>query len=285
MNKDYKRILILLLLLAVLGIILFLFCIRPQQYPVSAETEAIRAAIAESGRVVHAGGFLTASSGEQVAYTNSYDALLNMYEQGNRVCEIDIRETGDGVLVCAHGDETVLADGCELPASATLEEFLSIKIYGEFRPMTVEMLAGFIRSHPDLVIITDIIRQDNEAVCRKLAQDYPDLTDRFVIQIYHEAEYEPIRRLGFPHMIYTLYRAEDRERNYWRISHFAETHELVGITTQKEQFYPWKNRLAMPHCGVPLMFHTVDDRTEMGRMLHKRYVLGIYTDITDRITA
>ena len=271
----------LLLLLVATVFFLFFFCIRPLQYPVSPGTEAVRTAIAKSGRVVHAGGFLITESGEQVAYTNSYDALLNMYGQGNRVCEIDIRETADGVLVCAHGTDEVFADGCDLPAAAGSDEFLSTRIYGQFQPMTVEMLAAFMRAHPDLLIITDIIHQENESVCKIIAETYPDLVERFIIQIYHESEYEPIRRLGFPHIIYTLYRADDQERNYWRISHFAETHELVAITTQREQFYPWKNMLAMPHCGVPVMFHTVDDETEIHVMLQKHYVLGVYTDITE----
>ena len=271
----------LLLLLVAAGFLLFLFCIRPLQYPVSPGTETVRAAIAKTGRVVHAGGFLITESGEQVAYTNSYDALVNMYEQGNRVCEIDIRETADGVLVCAHGTGEVFADGCDLPAVAESDEFLSTRIYGQFQPMTVEMLTAFMRANPDLLIITDIIHQENESVCRKIAETYPDLMERFIIQIYHESEYDPIHRMGFPHIIYTLYRADDQERNYWRISHFAEAHELVAITTQKEQFYLWKNKLAMQHCGVPVMFHTVDDEAEFHSMLQKHYVLGVYTDITE----
>ena len=79
-------------------------------------------------------------------------------------------------------------------------------------------------------------------------------------------------------------RADDQERNFWKISRYAETHELVAITTQKEQFYLWKNQLAMPHCGVPVMFHTVDDEAEYREMLRKHYVLGVYTDITERIS-
>ena len=102
----------------------------------------------------------------------------------------------------------------------------------------------------------------------------------FIIQIYHEREYDPIRAMGFRNLIYTLYRAEDEERNLWRIAHFAEMHELVGITTQKEMFQSAKHRIAMAHCGIPFMFHTVDDEEEIEKMLQKPYVMGIYTDLT-----
>jgi hypothetical protein len=87
--------------------------------------------------------------------------------------------------------------------------------------------------------------------------------------------------MGFRNLIYTLYRADDEERNLWKIAHFSETHELVGITIQKEQFYSMKNRIAMAHCGVPFMFHTVNDAAEIEAMLQKPYVAAVYTDHTE----
>ena len=80
---------------------------------------------------------------------------------------------------------------------------------------------------------------------------------------------------------YARNRAEDNERNLWEIAHFAQRHELVGITIQYEQFYNWKNQIAMNHCGTPFMFHTVNDETEIAQMLAKPFVLGVYTDIAD----
>ena len=146
--------------------------------------------------------------------------------------------------------------------------------------MTVEMLAAFMREHPDLTVITDA-QGDNLRISRKLAEAWPDLKDRFIIQIYHESEYDPVREYGFQNLIYTLYRAADEERNLWEIAHFAEKHALVGITIQKEQFYSVKNRIAMAHCGLPFMFHTVDDAAEIEAMLRKPYVAAVYTDLTD----
>ena len=282
MNKNgvTKHRAIIFVLLFAAGFLTVGYSILPARYPVKAETAAIRTAIAENGRIVHAGGYILTADGETVRYTNSYDALVNMYEQGNRICEIDIRETGDGILVCAHGDDYYLADGTDLPVDASEEEFLTTKLFGSLQPMNVQMLAQFLRTHEDLFVVTDI-RGDNIEICRKLASEYPDLRNRLIIQIYHEKEYEDVRRIGFPHMIYTLYRAEDHERNLWEIAHYAQEHELIGVTIQKEQFYNWKNRIAMNHCGVPFMFHTVDDMAEIDQMLEKSFVLGVYTDLTD----
>ena len=271
---------LLLLFGLLMACFLFIFTVRPVYLSAGPEVEELRREIWDQKHIVHAGGALRTQAGDEVIYTNSLDALWNMYDAGNRFCEIDIRETSDGVLVCAHGDETYLANGSDLPADAESESFLSERLFGEFQPMTVEKLAAFMHEHPDLYIVTDA-QGDNLKISRKLAETYPDLRNRFIIQIYHENEYDSIRELGFRNLIYTLYRAEDEERNLWKIAHFAETHELVGITIQKEQFYSTKNRIAMAHSGVPFMFHTVDDPGEMEKMFRKPYVLAVYTDMTE----
>ena len=274
--KFTGRTAVALLLLLAMGLTLLLFSVLPADKP---EVERIRALIRSSGRVVHATGFLTTTDGRLVSYANSVDGLENLYALGNRVCEIDIKETRDGALICAHGDEIHIADGVDLRHSATLDDFMSTKVYGEFRPTTVEMVAEFMRKHKDLYVITDI-RGNYMEICRRISEAYPDLRDQFIIQIYHEDEYEGVAVLGFPYIIYTLYRATDKERNIWRLADYADTHELVAYTIQTLQFYSWKNRVAMAHTGVPFMFFTIDDPEEIEMILRKSYVGGIYTNLT-----
>ena len=278
--KERTRFCLLFLFLILAAGLLLLFSVRPVTLAAGPEVEKIRAELRAQKVIIHAAGALRTQAGDEAIYTNSLDALQNMYYAGNRFCEIDIRETSDGVLICAHGDEEHLANGSELPADAKSGDFLSERLFGEFTPMTVEMLAAFMHEHPDLTVITDA-QGDNLRISRKLAEALPDLKDRFIIQIYHESEYDPVRELGFQNLIYTLYRAADEERNLWEIAHFAEKHKLVGITIQKEQFYSVKNRIAMAHCGLPFMFHTVDDAAEIEAMLRKPYVAAVYTDLTD----
>ena len=279
MKDGTRKTIIILFLILAAGLLLF-FSVRPVTLAAGPEVEKIRAELRAQKVIIHAAGALRTQAGDEAIYTNSLDALQNMYDAGNRFCEIDIRETSDGVLICAHGDEAYLANGSELPADAQSGDFLSERLFGEFTPMTVEMLAAFMREHPDLTVITDA-QGDNLRISRKLAEALPELRDRFIIQIYHESEYDPVREYGFQNLIYTLYRAADEERNLWEIAHFAEKHALVGITIQKEQFYSVKNRIAMAHCGLPFMFHTVDDAEEIEAMLRRPYVAAVYTDLTD----
>ena len=255
-----------------------LFAMYPAYNMASPSVEAIRARIRDEGVIIHAGGSLKTHNGEVVSYTNSYDALLNMYNLGHRICEIDIGETSDGVLICAHSIDGYLTIGSDLPVTATSQEFLNERIFGEFEPMTVDMLAAFMREHEDLLIVTDV-KDSNEVVCQKIATDYPDLTDRFIIQVYHNSEYDQIRSLGFPYIIYTFYRATDEEYNFWNLKRFAEQHELIGMTFNALHYTSPVRRYAMARAGVPLMFHTLNDPNEIAQFQRGINVVAVYTDI------
>jgi hypothetical protein len=93
------------LLVLMMAFLLLFFAVRPVYLMAGPQVENLRMYIREQKYIVHAGGLLKTQTGEEVIYTNSLEALINMYDAGNRICEIDIRETSDGVLVCAHGDE------------------------------------------------------------------------------------------------------------------------------------------------------------------------------------
>lgn len=276
-KEKFIRAALACFLTLLLPIFSLCYVLLPVYYPASADVEEIRQRFLAEKHIIHAGGFIETRDGGKADYTNSYDALINMYEKGNRICEIDIKKLRDGTLVCAHGtDDGLLANGTDLYGNATGEEFLSSKIYSEFSPMSVENLAGFMRQHPDLLIVTDV-KSSNIDVCKLLAEKYPDLRRQFVIQIYHADEYEAIQRLGFPYIIFTMYMTEPEERNIWKLAKFGEEHELIGFTFPKH-YFSLKLRIAMASAGTPFFFHTINDYAEMERYLNKRYVFGIYTD-------
>ena len=277
-SSRFLVVLFLALLIPVLSIINTVF----QNHSfVDINILAMRKTIRQEQHIIHAGGYLLTHDGQSVSYTNSYDALIHMYEAGNRICEIDIRETTDGVLICAHGDSTHLAQGSELPVSASSDEFMSEKLFGEFQPMTVRDLTDFMRKHRDLIIITDV-KDDNIKICKMIAEQYPDLKEQFIIQIYHFSEYDAIQESGFPYLIYTAYQAYPEERSVWSMAQFAKTHELVGFTVERSFF---KNtltlRLAHLVTGVPFMLHTINDYAEIDQILRSKLAIGIYTDQTD----
>ena len=233
----------------------------------------------KSRYIVHAGGQLD-NGGEVIAYTNSYDTLDNLYNMGNRVSEFDFLYTSDGEIVCAHNDKESWAKGFPFTEAPTMDEFLNSKSFGSFTPMSLDMLADYMRKHRDLLIVTDV-KDDNIQFCEYLKSKYPDLMSQFIIQIYHEDEYAPIKAMGFESIIYTLYKADDEEIEPEHLKLFLKEHDLTGVTFW-ESWADDSSELfkAIKSSGVPMYVHTVNDMDKMEEMFGKG-ISGIYTDVVD----
>ena len=252
-------------------------CEVSTEYAPSATVIRTREIIRKERFIIHAAGFVQNAAGEQVPYTNSRDALLNCYADGNKISEIDFRISSDGFLVCTHEWNQAYKDGKPLSDAVTQAEFLTCKIYGEFTAMTLSDLALFMREAEDFRIVTDI-KDNNIAGCAIIARTCPDLLDRFIIQIYHAYEYDIIRALGFRNIIYTLYRTSESERNPAVLEKFAQTHPLVGFT----YWDSWADTYldTCKRMGIPSFVHTVNDREKREEFL-RAGVAAVYTDVTD----
>ena len=225
--------------------------------------------------IIHAGGFIDGDD-----YTNSKEAIENCYDQGDRICEVDIMMTSDGALVLAHdSDDGYWARGTNIEEIPTLDEFLAQKIDGKYTAMSMDDLADFMRKHPDFMIVTDI-KDEKEECITKISNDYPDLLKRIIVQIYHETEYDTVSELGFPYIIYTLYEAEEDELSLDALARAAIDDVLVGFTfwadwTIKDDFME-----GMRKTETPLLVHTLNTREDIHYALLDG-ISGIYTDLTD----
>ena len=241
----------------------------------------LRRRMAEDGCIIHAGGFLSLSDGTTVSYTNSLEALENCVRSGKQFCEMDLQETSDGMLICGHGDESELVFGTGLPTTATGAEFLNSRIFGEFTPLSADGLADFMRAHPDLVVITDV-KTDNLRVCRRLAESFPDLRSRFIVQIQLPEEYETLRNLGFPYITYPIFKTPDEQRGVLQLAAFARNHELLALILPNGYYAPdFKLLLAEKLIGTPIILHTLNDEWAISYYLRNRMALAVYTDRTD----
>ena len=265
--------------LAMMLLLVLLWAVLP--YPVNPALRQLRRQLAEDGCIIHAGGYLTLSDGTRVSYTNSLEALENCWQNGKRFCEIDLQETMDGTLICGHGDEKELVFGTGLPTTASGADFLSCRIYGEFTPLTVEDLAAFMRGHPGFYVFTDV-KSDNLRVCRRLAEAFPDLRSRFIVQIQLPEEYETLRELGFPYITYPIFKTPDEQRGLLRLTAFAENHELLALILPNGYYSPdSKLYLAEELIRTPLILHTLNDNWEIEYYLRNHMALAVYTDRTD----
>ena len=250
-------------------------------HPVNPELLRLRQQLAEDGCIIHAGGYVTLSDGTQVSYTNSLEALENCWRNGKRFCEIDLQEASDGTLICGHGDEDELVFGTGLPPTASGADYLSSRIYGELTPLSAEDLAAFMRGHPGFYVFTDV-KSDNLRVCRRLAEAFPDLRSRFIIQIQLPEEYETLRGLGFPYITYPIFKTPDEQRGLLRLTAFAKNHELLALILPNGYYSPdSKLLLAGKLIRTPLILHTLNNSWEIEYYLKNHLATAVYTDRTD----
>jgi glycerophosphoryl diester phosphodiesterase len=271
--------LIVLIVTALIGCYAYSIQARPEPEDIALVDE-LRSAIDENGCIVHAGGFISDQNGVQYDYTNSLEALENCIASGQNFVEIDFDYTYDDHLVCCHEWDIITLDGTYREDRTSFDEYNRALIHDSFTPMTSDKLAEVMRQNPQVYIITDP-KHDFMKVYKELAKRYPDLRDRFIIQIYHEEQYNQIWKLGFHNIIYTLYRTTDEERKTEELCRFASNHLLVGFTfwdswlDKKEGFLD-----AMLGTGVPVYVHTVNE-TDRIEEDFSRGVSAVYTDLTD----
>ena len=245
-----------------------------------------RKLLADNRYIIHAGGYIE-DDGKLFSYTNSREALRNCYDKGNRISEFDLMITADDQIVCAHDSEDGVTWAHNVKNAGTpncppsLEVFIDAKYDDCLSTMSFEDLAAFMKDHPDFYVVTDV-KDDNAEVCRLIKASHPELMNNFIIQIYHEDEYDHIKALGFNNIIYTLYRATDEELTAPSLKAFTDRTRLSGITfwtdfptSYAESFEVLKGS------GIPLFAHTVNEEKEMKKFIDMG-VTGLYTDVVDK---
>ena len=233
--------------------------------------------LTQGRRIVHAGGKIPRSDGRVQVSSNSAEAVVNAYRAGERVLEIDFNWTSDGELVCIHDWSSRFSSQITEGKPLSLEEWKKVRLFVELTPLTLESLAGFLREHPDLYVVTDV-KEGNVEAAGRIAQTCPDLLERFVIQIYADDEYDPVAALGFPNMIYTLYslpNAKKLDTRYW--AEFAAEHPLAGYTYPVEFLDVEGYTQEMAKTGLPLFVHTVNG-DEAIRRCYDMGITAVYTD-------
>jgi len=226
--------------------------------------------------IIHAGGFISDVEGNTYTYSNSKEALLNLYNNGNKFCEIDFQISTDGQLVCIHEWKNLFINNQTLTKATDLKTFLDGKIYNQFTPIWLGNIVDFIKEHEDFYIITDV-KDDNINACKIIADYCPDLLDNFIIQIYHENEYNQITSLGFNNIIYTLYNTTSEEKNINALQTFAKNNPIIGFAFWN--FWADNSTFlsALKETNVPLFIHTVND-TDLQKKYFDIGITAIYTD-------
>jgi hypothetical protein len=176
--------------------------------------------------IAHAGGGLP-----HAAYSNDLDALELAARHGFQLIELDFRRTREGV---AFGHDPK-----------------------RLSPLTMEQLLAFLRRNPGISIVTDF-KTDNVGGLRRLAELAGSERTRFVPQIYRFEELGPVREMGYPQPILSVYRQPDFG---WPFR--ANSVPVRAVTM------PYRLRYLARLIDHPVYLHTVN---------HPVPGFGLYTD-------
>lgn len=222
------------------------------------------------------------------AYTNSYEAFVANYEQGNRVFEVDLLLTEDKQVVARHEwtesmtkkfqqEEQLPKDRQSVPL--THKEFKESDILGKFTPLDWGDILDLMEEYPDIYIVTDTKEQQPKEILNVMVKDAeqrrnPKLFQRIVPQIYDQSMLKTVQEVyDFPSIIYTLYASKDTDQE---VIDFVEQNHITGVTMPENRtnasFVSKLNK-----AGVVTYVHTINDITDM-KKYENMGIYGFYTD-------
>lgn len=224
--------------------------------------------------IMHAGGVMP----DGRIGTNSIEAMNASYEDGNYFIELDFVKTSDGKWVCVHDWDAFYSEritGAKIPDMQTFEMYRK-SAYGYESP-TLEVLTEWMDEHPEAVIITDV-KDDNPGFVKYVGENYPLMTERFIIQIYNRDEYKIAADSGFQNIIYTFYRESVQNRYDTEVlnSFVQDSEKLIALTYADDRANA--DKIAeVCELGIPVYIHTVNDPKD--RLFWKELgVYGFYCD-------
>ncbi len=223
---------------------------------------------------------------DNTVYTNSYEAFELSYEQGMRTIEVDFMLTADDKLVCCHDWERALSSSYKEGHVYTEEEFLNIKIYDKYTPLSVDMLFELMKKYDDIWIVTDTKETEKEEIQKEFrflleraeATQSMEVLDRFVVQLYNLEMYDAVEEIySFPSYILTLYEMGPlTAENHTFIGRYCRQRGIETITMPHEWANPDHVGMVEKY-GIDIYVHTVNDMDKVEEM-QSIGVKGFYTD-------
>ncbi len=215
-----------------------------------------------------------AGSVDGIKTTSSVEALERAAANGFKMIELDMVFTKDGKIVMLHDWDrtTVNYLGEKINGAMNLKEFENRRIAGKFQPLTMEKLALFLKKHQDIKIVTDI-KDDNVKMLEHIAENYPHIFNQIIPQIYDYDEYEPVKKLGYRDIIFTLYALEAVDVE--KVRRFAKEQGLYAVTVPYN-FYTKGIPETLSQSGIKVYTHPIETFEDAKREL-QRGAVGVYT--------
>lgn len=216
-------------------------------------------------------------------YTNSLESIVQNYELGYRVSEIDLNLTSDDNLALVHdwdfgGYETI----------PTVEEWkkggLNNPIMPDTTGIVVDDLFRLMAINKDMFIITDtksfeLSEEDTmkqfQIMVDKSKKYGSDVINRVIPQIYNEEMYATIKQVyDFPSIVYTMYANNDSDDV---VVEFIKDKPDVKVITTHESRATEEFISKLKVYDKEMFAHTVNDQNTLIQHLNAG-LSGVYTD-------
>ncbi len=205
------------------------------------------------------GIYITHAMGEidGVAYTNSLDAFMLNYKQGQRIFEVDFDLVNDN-LICCHDESTF--KHFVTNHSYTYENFMKSKLLGKYTTLDIKSLNQLLCRYQDVVIVTDTKYSDFDHVNKMfniIKTECSENLDRIIPQIYNREMYKYIKAIyPFSHVIFTLYQLEHWDAK--NIASFCSQNNISMVTMWHHLLNPNIARIFHDN-HIKICTHTVND--------------------------
>jgi len=224
--------------------------------------------------VAHALGGLRESNTNST-YQNTLEALIQNYELGHRVFEVDFQVTSDYGLAAVHDG---LVPGNENGIYMSDKEWKSFQDFN-YTTLLVGDILDEMLINTDMFIVTDtkwLSMTAFDIIYQEAQKKDPALMDRIIPQIYEISMYDKLMNIySFPSVIYTTYASSDTNEE---IVEFVDSKDNIRVITTPGTGRIDEGLLQLANDNDILIFvHTYNTYTDMTRFLNMG-VYGIYTD-------
>lgn len=227
--------------------------------------------------IAHSGGALRTATENRI-YTNGLSALVQNYDLGHRVFELDFQRTTDGDLAAVHEG---FVEGDDNGILMTAGEWKQYTGMGNIQPMLVSDVLDQMLINQDMFIVTDTKGRDStdfDILYRAASKRDLSLLNRVVPQIYDRDMYDSVLSVyDFPSVIFTTY---DTDETPQEVMAFAAGKENIHVVTipYSEGYYNREYIELAEKAGILLYMHTLNAYEDI-TLLRKEGIHGLYTDL------
>lgn len=224
-------------------------------------------------------------------YLNSKESLIESYNKGYRLFEVDLQQTSDGIWVCRHNWNEPLGQWSGTGRKVlSYKEFLSKPLYGKYTPISLEDLFILLKKYPNAYVLFDSKKyaQRDYSMTLKDYSEYIKIAEeagaketlnRIIPQIYNESMYPAVTILKvFPTYLYSCW----KQYSVNELVHIADFCRERGIHAVTISQTNWNNSVQQifDKRGIFLYVYTVNNIDQA-----KKYISGGAVGIcTDTIT-